>query len=415
MAICLLGINHKTADVKLREQFTVAETDYASHLEGLNKHPEIEAAAVLSTCNRTEYYFSTPSVEQLHEALDRILAFDHRAAHVYLKADQECAAHLFSVAAGIDSLVLGETQIQGQVKRAFDEAKKVNLNSELNKLFQLAFKTAKLVRSETEIGRNPVSVAHCAVQLGRQIFGSLDEQNVLVVGAGETAELLIRYLINHQATKITISNRSPERAEKLARHFAAKTMPLDRLSHNMADFDLVFTATASPVILLDKATINNALQIRKFKPMVLIDLSVPRDIDEQIKDLDDAFLYTVDDLEAVITRNMQRRHSTLEEAGRIIDAEAALLNQWISSRKHHDMLKLYQQKINTLKEQVLSNHGTAQWPEEQQNKINTLAHQLTRKLTHVNMVAMKRVIESGNEEHIRLLAELFELDHLDES
>jgi len=415
MAICLLGINHKTADVKIREQFTVAETDYASHLERLIEHPEIEAAAVLSTCNRTEYYISTPSVEQLEQALDRILAFDHRADHVYLKSDQDCAAHLFSVAAGIDSLVLGETQIQGQVKRAFDEAKKVNTNSELNKLFQLAFKTAKMVRSETEIGRNPVSVAHCAVQLGRQIFGSLDEQKVLIIGAGETAELLIRYLINHQATHITISNRSPERAAKLASHFSAKTMPLDRLAQNMSDFDLVFTATASPVILLDKKTISNALQVRKFKPMVLIDLSVPRDIDEQIKDLDDAFLYTVDDLEAVITKNMQRRHSTLEEASRIIDAEAALLNQWLSSRKHHDLLKQYHEKITALKEQVLSNHGTAQWSAEQQAKIQTLAHQLTRKLTHVNMVAMKRVIESGNEEHIRLLAELFELEHMDES
>ncbi len=388
----------------------MAETDYAEHLNHLCHHPEIDSAAILSTCNRTEYYFSTPSVSRLLNALDDILEFNHQADYVYLKTDQQCAAHLFSVSAGMDSLVLGETQIQGQVKRAFDEAKKCNINSELNKLFQLAFKTAKMVRSETEIGRNPVSVAHCAVQLGRQIFGSLDEQNILIVGAGETAELLIRYLINHQATHITVSNRSVERAQKLAGHFSANTLPLDRLPHNLADFDLIFTATASPVILVNHQAVNNALQLRKFKPMVLIDLSVPRDIDEKIKNLDDAFLYTVDDLEAVITKNMHRRQSTLEEARRIIDAEAALLNQWLQSRKHHDLLKQYQQKVAGLKKQVLTNNGAEKLPDDWQEKINTVAHQLSQKMAHVNMVAMKKVIDSGNQEHIDLIADLFDLD-----
>jgi len=410
MAICLLGINHKTADIKIRERFTVAESEYQQHNEQLLQHPSIDSTVVLSTCNRTEYYLSTPSIDVLKQDFHDIFDFDYTEEFVYMKSGHDCAAHLFSVAAGVDSLVVGETQIQGQVKRAFDEAQKSKVNSEISKLFQMAFKTAKMVRSDTEIGRNPVSVAHCAVQLGRQIFGSLDQQKVLIIGAGETAELLIRYLINHHAGNMTVSNRTLAHANKLAKHFNSKTLAFEHIPSQLHEFDLVFTATASPVPIISYKTAEKALQIRKFKPIVMIDLSVPRDIEASIKNLDDIFLYTVDDLQAVITKNMQRRESTIDEATRIIDAEAELLGQWLQTKRHHELLKQFRLKVQNIKDEVVAKHLTQDLPDEQVNKLNLIAHQVSKKLSHHQMLGIKKVIESGNIEHIKLIAQLFELD-----
>lgn len=410
MAICLLGINHKTADIKIREKFTVAESDYQQHNESILKHPAIESTVVLSTCNRTEYYLSTPSIEVLKKHFHDIFEFDYTEDFVYMKSGHDCAAHLFSVAAGVDSLVIGETQIQGQVKRAFDEAQKSTVNSEISKLFQMAFKTAKMVRSDTEIGRNPVSVAHCAVQLGRQIFGSLDQQKVLIVGAGETAELLVRYLINHHAGNITISNRTFSNAQKLASHFNTQTLAFEHIQNKMHEYDLVFTATASPEPIILHETAINALQIRKYKPIVMIDLSVPRGIEESVKNLDDVFLYTVDDLQAVITKNMQRRESTIDEASRIINAEAELLDQWLQTKTHHQLLKQFRLKVQSIKEEVVAKHLTQDVSKEQADKMNKVAHQVSKKISHHQMIGIKKVIESGNEDHIKLIAQLFDLE-----
>lgn len=410
MAICVIGINHKTADLNAREAYTVAETEYADHLKALVEHPGIDAAAVISTCNRTEYYLSVPAIKQFQAQASEIMGFDCDAETVYCYVGAQCAAHLFAVTAGVDSLVVGETQIQGQVKRAFDAASQIHLNAELNKLFQMAFKTAKMVRSDTEIGRNPVSVAHCAVQLGRQIFGALNEQKTLIVGSGETAELLIRYLINHDATNITVANRTLAKAEKLARHFNAESMSLAQINHRLNEFDLVFTATASPQPLITFEPCSQALKIRKYKPMVMIDLSVPRDIEDSIKKLDEVFLYSVDDLQKVIAENMQRRESTLDEARRIIEAEAALLETWLNSRRHHDLLQQYQQKVEQIKQQVVNRQIPADASETDINRINTVAHQVGKKLSHDHIKGIKKILASGNQEHIKLIAEVFNLD-----
>ncbi len=410
MAICVLGINHKTAELDIRERFSIPETEYQLNLKSLKKNELIDSAVVISTCNRTEYYLSVKSIDSFNKKASKILGFPPQADYVYTKIGHACAAHLFAVTAGIDSQVLGETQIQGQVKRAFDEASKLSLNGEINKLFQMAFKTAKLIRSDTEIGRNPVSVAHCAVQLGRQIFGSLSQQEILIIGAGETAELLIRYLVNHDAKDIVIANRTFANAKKLANVFKARSVELSSVETHLADYDLIFTATASKEYLVTYQATKKALKQRKFKPMVMIDLSVPRDIDEEIKQLDDVFLYAVDDLQKVITENMQRRESTVEEATRIIEAEAELLDQWVKSQQHHNLLKQYQQKVDAVKQDVLSRQINATMSDEETKKLNTIAHQVSKKLSHDNISGIRKIIESGNEEHIKLIAELFNLD-----
>ena len=415
MAICVLGINHKTAELNIREQFTVAETDYQQCIKQVLQAEVVDSAVVISTCNRTEYYLSVKSISEFKHQATQILGFDIQAKHVYFKSGHQCAAHLFAVTAGVDSQVVGETQIQGQVKRAFDVANQFTLNGEINKLFQLAFKTAKLVRSDTEIGRNPVSVAHCAVQLGRQIFGSLDQQKVLILGAGETAELLIRYLVNHDVKHLVIANRTAKNAEKLARVFDASTLSIQSISQRLHEFDLVFSATASPEMLIGYGETLAALKLRKYRPMVMIDLSVPRDIDEQIKHLDDVFLYTVDDLQKVITENMQRRENTLDDAYRIIDVEAELLDQWIKSRHHHDLLKQYQEKVETIKQAVINRQIKADTTDVDANKMATIAHQVSKRLSHDNISGIRKIIESGNQEHIQLVADLFNLEINDDT
>ncbi len=274
----------------------------------------------------------------------------------------------------------------------------------------MAFKAAKSVRSDTEIGRNPVSVAHCAVQLGRQIFGDLKNQKLLVVGAGETAELVVRYLLNHEAKTITITNRTRVKAEKMARIFNTNVMSLEKLDKQLSEFDLIFTATACPHHLISLKATKQALLTRKHRPMVMIDLSVPRDIDERIKALDDVFLYSVDDLQKVITENMNRRQDTVAQARRIIDAEVELYMQWQQRKKYHNLLRQLQDKVNNDKQLILQKQLHQDMPTDILQKMEILAHQVSKKIAHPGISGLRKVIESGNVEHIKLLAEVFELD-----
>lgn len=409
MSICLFGVNHKTADIAIRERFAVAESDYRSHIKETLNHPAIRAVVILSTCNRTEYYLSVSSVKAFEDFYENTFGRQDNRDVIYKMTGQAVVNHLFAVTAGIDSLVVGETQIQGQVKKAYETARQVRMDSALDKLFQMAFKAAKLVRSETEIGRNPVSVAHCAVQLGRQIFGDLQQQKLLVVGAGETSELVIRYLMNHQADTITLTNRTRSKAEKMARIFNTGVMPLADLNRRLGEFDLIFTATACPHHLITHAAAKQALVARKHRPMVMIDLSVPRDIDDSIKALDDVFLYAVDDLQKVITQNMSRRQNTVEEARRIIEAEATLFMQWQQRKKYHGLLKQYQHKVDHDKVGVLEKKQ-GDVDEMVLQKMEILAHQVSQKIAHPIMQGLRKVIESGNEEHIKLMAELLDLE-----
>lgn len=410
MAIFLIGINHKTANTETRERHAVAENDYPKLIAELCRHENIEAAAVLSTCNRTEYYLSLKQPKLFQQTVQQTLQISTEDRHLYHKQDQQCAAHLFSVTAGIDSLVIGETQIQGQVKRSFEAALKITASPVLNQLFQMALKSAKAVRSNTEIGKNPVSVAHCAVRLSEQVFGDLSEQKILLVGAGETTELIIRYLINHGATTMSICNRSMLRARNLAKFFNADSFVLPVLPQRLAEFDLVFTATASPKPLITLNTVKHVLKRRKHRPMVMIDLSVPRNIEQRIKHLDDVFLYTIDDLQKVIENNLSRRQDTLKDARRIINAEAALFAQWQKRQKHHGLLKQLQQQVEQTKAELLKKQMPKDLNPEQQKKVTTLAHRLSKKISHQSIIGLRKIIESGNEEQILLSARLLGLN-----
>ena len=408
MALVLFGINHNSAPIDVREKYAFSESEYAQNVTQLLDHQEIHCAVALSTCNRTEFYLSLEDNTTYEEVFQKIFSASVDAPHFYQSLGFDCARHLFRVAAGTDSVVLGETQIQGQVKKAYEIAQSIQpLNAEMEKMFQMTFKTAKSVRSATEIGKNPISVAHCAVQLSEQIFGQLQFQNILVIGAGETSELVIRYLLNHGGGSITVANRTASKARHLAEHFNIKSLEMNRLGHDLAEFDLIFSATSAPEPIITYAMTEHALKTRKMKPMVMIDLAVPRDIDAEIHALEDVFLYTVDDLKSVIVENMNKRKSTLVEADRIIDAEVSLFMQWLQRLQHHALLKEFRESFISKKEEIVNAYRTGD--DTMDAKLEQLAHQLTNRMLHTPISKMREIMETGSREEIRLIAELFDL------
>ena len=408
MALVLFGINHNSAPLEIREKYAFSESDYAQHVAQLLEHQAVDSAVALSTCNRTEFYLSLTEESSYKDVFEDVFSAALDLPHFYQSLEADCARHIFRVAAGTDSVVLGETQIQGQVKRAYEIAQSVQpLNAELDKMFQMTFKTAKSVRSATEIGKNPISVAHCAVQLSEQIFGQLQYQNILVIGAGETSELVIRYLLNHDGGSITVANRTASKAKNLADHFNINSIEMNRLGHDLAEFDLVFSATSAQQPIIDFDMTEHALKTRKMKPMVMIDLAVPRDIDASIHSLEDVFLYTVDDLKSVIVENMNKRKSTLEEADRIIDAEVSLFVQWLKRLQYHALLREFRESFIAKKDEIVDAYRTGD--DTMDARMEQLAHQLTNRMLHTPISKMREIMETGSREEIRLIAELFDL------
>ncbi|MDP5207735.1 glutamyl-tRNA reductase, partial [Alishewanella sp. SMS9] len=287
MAIFALGINHKTAPVALREKLAFAPEQVPEALQQLAAKLQLVDAVILSTCNRTELYFSG-GAEQAEQVVQWLAQFHQLSLpdlqqHLYLFQDQQAVQHLMRVAAGLDSLVLGEPQIFGQVKQSYNQSRQAGTIQPLfERLFQKTFAVAKDVRTETEIGANAVSVAFAAVTLAKQIFGKLDNVRVLLIGAGETIELVARHLSEQGATKLSVANRTYERAENLAKQFNAQVLTLAQVPSRLAEADIVISSTASTLPIVGKGMVEQALRQRKHKPMFLVDLAVPRDIEQQV-------------------------------------------------------------------------------------------------------------------------------------
>ena len=312
MRFLALGINHKTAPVAIRERvaFTPEQLEAASlQLRG---HQSIKEAAILSTCNRTEIYtlIEAGNVRPVLDWLSSFhsLPFEDVARYSYIHEDQAAIAHIMRVASGLDSMVLGEPQILGQLKDSYDLAKKESLlGSGLELLFQQVFATAKKVRTETGIGTNPISIAYAAVNLSQRIFTDLTKNTALLIGAGETIELVARHLKNAGVAKMIIANRTVERAQALAGEVQGKAVALNEIPHYLAKADIVISSTAAPLPIIGKGMVEDAIKQRRHRPMLMIDIAVPRDIESQVGELDDIFLFTVDDLKETIDRHQQQR------------------------------------------------------------------------------------------------------------
>lgn len=339
MTLLALGINHKTAPVSLRERVTFSPESMDQALNSLLQQPLVQGGVVLSTCNRTELYLSVEQQENLHEQLTAWLCNYHKLSpddvrqSLYWHHGNDAVRHLMRVASGLDSQVLGEPQILGQVKKAFAESQRgQSLSSELERLFQKSFSVAKRVRTETEIGASAVSVAFAACSLARQIFESLSELHVLLVGAGETIELVARHLREHQVKHMIIANRTRERAQSLASEVGAEVITLPEIDARLADADIIISSTASPLPIIGKGMVERALKTRRNQPMLFIDIAVPRDIEPEVGKLSNAYLYSVDDLQAIIQHNMAQRQAAAVQAESIVQQESMNFMTWLRAQ-----------------------------------------------------------------------------------
>jgi len=410
MELIALGINHQTAPVTLREQVAFAETDIPAVLAGLKRLPAVREVALLSTCNRTELYaLCTDAGETLVQWLgSHPEGRQSLHAYIYLHRGQEAARHLFRVASGLDSLVLGEPQILGQVKHAWALARAEGaLGSQLDRLFQHAFVTAKRARSQTRIGANPVSVASMAVRLTEESFARPADSAVLLIGAGETIELTARHLTQARVKRLMVANRTWAHAQELAVRYDAVALPLEELDRHLFMADIVVSATASREPIVHAGHVRSALTLRRQRPMLLMDLAVPRDIDPAIGELDDAYLYTVDDLERLVEDSRRSRREAAADAETIIDLQLAQYRNALAAGRHIAPLKRLREHGERTRDALVDkarqqlHNGRA--PDV---VLDWLAHTLTNALLHPPTVALRDAALNGDLELARALERL---------
>lgn len=395
MTLLALGINHKTAPVALREKVAFTPDSLVEALASLKKLEGVDESVIVSTCNRTELYVNTQNGDT--DALLHWLSRFHRleveeiAQNSYVLSQEDAVKHIMRVASGLDSLILGEPQILGQVKQAFGDAKHSGMiNSEFDKLFQHTFSVAKRVRSETEIGANAVSVAYAAVQLAKHIFAELPKRSVLLVGAGETIELVAQHLKEQGVSCLAVANRTVARAEALAETLDASVYTLSQVPEHLKDFDIVISSTASQLPLIGKGMVEKALRERRNTPMFLVDLAVPRDIEPEVNELGDAYLYTVDDLQHIVQKNLANREQAAQEAEKLIEKQASDYLSWKHSQQSIDLVRQYRQKGMSQRDEIVEK-ALVQLAEGKNAEavIGELAYKLTNTLLHPTTLALR--------------------------
>ncbi len=338
MSVFALGLNHTTAPLDLRGRFAFSAQQLPAALQSFrSRHERISEVAIVSTCNRTELYIGAdvaaidPAVEWLAGVGD--VPSQMLRSHAYVLEGSAAARHAFRVASGLDSMVLGEPQILGQLKQAVREADSAGtLGTTLQQMFQRSFAVAKEVRTSTEIGSHSISMAAAAVRLASQLFESLSETRILFVGAGDMIELAATHFAARQPRLMVIANRSNERAAELASRFGAAAMPLSELPDRLAEFDIVISSTASSLPIIGLGAVERALKSRRHRPMFMVDLAVPRDIEAEVARLSDVYLYTVDDLSALVQTAGEKREAAVAQAEAIIESGVQSFVQWLDRR-----------------------------------------------------------------------------------
>jgi glutamyl-tRNA reductase len=417
MDLLAIGINHQTAPVSLREKIAFDPEQLSHALQSVREAADLREIAILSTCNRTELYCATRHRDEkpILEWLCRYhnLQPAELMTSIYQHWDADAVLHLMRVASGLDSMVLGEPQILGQMKTAFSSAKSADtIGAQLNRLSQKTFSIAKKVRTNTAIGQNPVSIAYAAVSLSQQIFTNLADCSALLLGAGETIELVLRHLNNAGLSKVTIANRTFERARKLAEEFDGTPVELSEIGNHLEYADIIIASTASPLPLLGKGAVEKALKKRKHRPMFMVDLAVPRDIEAEVGDLADAYLYTVDDLQEIITSNMKSREEAAMQAELIIRQGVLEFTEHYKSLSAVDTLVELRSKYEKIKHDelakasILINKGV-----DVDKVLQQLANQLTNKIIHSPSIQLRKAGAEGNDEVLQSARALFELDN----
>lgn len=415
MTLLAFGINHKTAPVEIRERVAFAPESMPDALRELTSQKAVNEAAILSTCNRTELYCGLED-SNASRVLEWFRDF-HRLTssevdpYVYTHPDSLAVKHILRVASGLDSLVLGEPQILGQMKQAYLTANQAGTTGALlNKLFQHTFSVAKQVRTDTAIGASPVSVAFAAVNLSRQIFSDLSKHTALLIGAGETIELVARHLHENGIGRIIVANRTIERAHTLASEFDGYAIALPEIPGHLAEADIVISSTASPLPILGKGAVESAVKQRKHRPILMVDIAVPRDIESQVGELDDVYLYTVDDLQEIIQEGLRSRQEAAQQAEEIIDTQVSHFMGWLRSLDAVGTIREYRHINETICEQATENAlRQLASGKDADYVVTALARQLTNRLMHTPCERMNQAGFDGRSELLEAARELFNI------
>ncbi|MGB0205127.1 MAG: glutamyl-tRNA reductase [Neptuniibacter sp.] len=415
MALLALGINHKTAPVDVREKVAFAPESMAEAMNAAKVSADLKEIAILSTCNRTEVYCSSAieGSRALLEWLGEYHGLDPEQLQdcSYAFWDEDAARHMMRVASGLDSLVLGEPQILGQLKSAYSVSQENGyVGAELGRLFQQTFSVAKQVRTDTAIGENPVSVAYAAVSLAQHIFADMSTSKALLIGAGETIELVARHLSQAGVKEITVANRTLNRALTLAEEFSGKAILLGDIPEALTDADIVIASTASQLPILGKGAVESALKKRKHRPIFMVDIAVPRDIETQVGELDDVYLYTVDDLKEVIEENQRSRETAARQAEEIIENGAHDFMRQLRSLDAVNVLTMFRGQAETLRDQELEKAlKQLENGKPADEVLAMLARGLTNKMLHHPTIQMRKASADGRGDMLELVQELYQL------
>jgi len=420
MPLFAIGVNHKTAPVDIREKVSFAPDKLEEALQNLTSQKDVCEATILSTCNRTELVFSTDSDEAKNTVIDWFrhyhkLQADEVDPFIYLLPEQQAVQHLLRVACGLDSLILGEPQILGQIKTAYRTAVQAGtVGALLSKLFQHTFSVAKQIRSDTAIGSSPVSVAFAAVSLAKQIFSDFPQHTALLIGAGETIELTTRHLHENGIGRIIIANRTQEKAHKLAQEFNAFGISLAEVPAHLAEADIVISSTGSQLPILGKGAIERAMKKRKHRPILMVDIAVPRDIEPEAGELDDIYLYTVDDLHEIIEEGLRGRQEAAKQAEEIIGAQTSQFMGWLRSLKAVDTIRQFRTQADTIRSTELEKaQRMLARGEPAEEVLSWLARGLTNKLIHAPSSQMRQAGFDGQFELLDVARTLFDLNDAD--
>ena len=414
MPLLATGISHHTAPLETREKIAIARTDYAMRVNELHGLDGVEEVVVVSTCNRTEIYSIGPkqSREQVRQWLQTKggLSDVEMETHCYVREREQAVRHLFRVAGGLESLVLGESQIVGQLKESWQMAHDAGgVGKVLDRLFQHAFATGKLIRSKTGIGEHPVSVAYTTVMLAKQIFGDLTSKTVILVGAGEMIELCGRHLHDRGVSNLIIANRSVERAAELAEQFGAHAVSLAELPDVLHKADILISSTASQEPIIHPESVKTALKQRRNQPMFLVDIAVPRDIHPDVGKLGSVYLYTIDDLQKVVDNNLSKRSEAAEAATGDVDESVEEFMRWLNSARAVVYLqKLHKHARMNSEELVAKALRKLQAGKDPEQVITQLANTLTNRILHLPSTRLRQAAEAQDDELLRVANRLFE-------
>jgi glutamyl-tRNA reductase len=420
MNIVVVGLSHKTAAVEIREKVAFAPTHMEKPLHALVGLEDITEGVIVSTCNRVEIYVTTRDIAGGIARVKRFLADHHNVSlewlepHLYAYHGEDAIRHVFRVASSLDSMVVGEPQILGQIKTSYGYAAEYKSSGIiLNRFLHKAFSVAKRVRTETKIASSAVSVAFAAVELARKIFNDLSDKTVMLIGAGEMCELAAKHFLNNGVRGLMVTNRTFERAEKLAEEFDGKAVRFDDLFDQLHKADIILSSTGAPHAIIGAGDLDAVMRRRKQKPMFFIDIAIPRDIDPAVNDVENVYLFTVDDLQEVVAANLQQRKEEANRAEEIVNQEIGQFFKWLSSLEVTPTIVALRSKFDEIRRAELDKTlaGWKDLPPDGQKRLEALTNAIMNKLLHPPTSLIKKAGQGGRTDlYVDALRALFELE-----